>query len=54
VSCFLRDRDQFFHTYSAYGRGLDGLGSATSFLDLMPPGPLANGEHVRHHDAYDY
>ncbi|NEA68322.1 DUF899 domain-containing protein [Streptomyces sp. SID12488] len=58
VSCFLRDRDQVFHTYSAYGRGLDGLGSATSFLDLMPPGaPLATplgGEGVRHHDAYEY
>ncbi|GAA3892034.1 DUF899 domain-containing protein [Streptomyces lacrimifluminis] len=54
VSCFLRDRDQVFHTYSAYGRGLDGLGSATSFLDLMPLGAPGDSERVRHHDAYEY
>ncbi|ELP61907.1 DUF899 domain-containing protein [Streptomyces turgidiscabies] len=53
VSCFLRDRDRVFHTYSAYGRGLEGLGSAAGFLDLMPLGPDADGESVRHHDAYD-
>lgn len=53
VSCFLRDRDQVFHTYSAYGRGLDGLGSASSFLDLTALGTPAGGERVRHHDEYE-
>jgi predicted dithiol-disulfide oxidoreductase (DUF899 family) len=54
VSSLLQERDQVFHAYSAYGRGLDGLGSATSFLDLMPLEPSAGGERVRHHGAYEY
>ncbi|WP_369033667.1 DUF899 domain-containing protein [Streptomyces adonidis] len=53
VSCFLRERDQVFHTYSAYGRGLDGLGSATSFLDLMPLGTPDGHARVRRHDEYE-
>ncbi|MFI1352076.1 DUF899 domain-containing protein [Streptomyces sp. NPDC020898] len=53
VSCFLRDRDQVFHTYSAYGRGLDGLGSAGSFLALTALGTPVDGERVRHHDEYE-
>lgn len=53
VSCLLRERDQVFHTYSAYGRGLDGLGSATSFLDLMPWGTPGGHARVRRHDEYE-
>ncbi|MEU6543472.1 DUF899 domain-containing protein [Streptomyces sp. NPDC046859] len=69
LSCFLRDRDRVFHTYSTYGRGLDGLGSTTGFLDLTalgrqeeweePKGRAsafgapAGGEPVRYHDEYD-
>ncbi|KAA0931669.1 DUF899 domain-containing protein [Streptomyces apricus] len=69
VSCFLRDRDRVFHTYSTYGRGLDGLGSTTSFLDLTalgrqeewerPEGRAsalgapAGSERVRYHDEYE-
>ncbi|MFJ4683451.1 DUF899 domain-containing protein [Streptomyces sp. NPDC091377] len=34
LSSFLRDGDRILHTYSAYDRGLDGLGSTTSLLDL--------------------
>ncbi|GGT12561.1 DUF899 domain-containing protein [Streptomyces chromofuscus] len=69
VSCFLRDRDRVFHTYSTYGRGLDGLGSTTSFLDLTALGrqeewekPVgrasafgapAGSAAIRYHDEYE-
>ncbi|MFI1370595.1 DUF899 domain-containing protein [Streptomyces longwoodensis] len=70
VSCFLRDGDRVFHTYSTYERGLDGLGSTTSFLDLTalgrqeeweePAGRAsafgapAGSAQVRYHDEYDF
>ncbi|MFJ8532449.1 DUF899 domain-containing protein [Streptomyces sp. NPDC093591] len=69
VSCFLRDRDRVFHTYSTYERGLDGLGSTTGFLDLTalgrqeeweePQGRAsalgapAGSERIRYHDEYE-
>ncbi|MFF7311166.1 DUF899 family protein [Streptomyces sp. NPDC008137] len=69
LSCFLRDRDRVFHTYSTYERGLDGLGSTTSLLDLTALGRQeaweepkgrssalgapAGSERVRYHDEYD-
>ncbi|MFD5719836.1 MULTISPECIES: DUF899 domain-containing protein [unclassified Streptomyces] len=69
VSCFLRDRDHVFHTYSTYERGLDGLGSTTSLLDLTALGRReeweeprgrasalgapAGSERIRYHDEYD-
>jgi len=33
-SCFLRDGDRVFHTYSTYARGADQIGNAYSLLDL--------------------
>lgn len=69
VSCFLRERDRVFHTYSTYERGLDGLGSTNSLLDLTALGRQeeweeprgrasalgapAGSERVRYHDEYD-
>lgn len=69
LSCFLRDRDRVFHTYSTYERGLDGLGSTTSLLDLTalgrqeqwekPEGRAsalgapAGSEGIRYHDEYE-
>ncbi|MFF3486143.1 DUF899 domain-containing protein [Streptomyces sp. NPDC002701] len=69
VSCFLRDRERIFHTYSTFDRGLDGLGSTTSFLDLTalgrqeewerPEGRAsalgapAGSDRVRYHDEYE-
>ncbi|MEU9353013.1 DUF899 domain-containing protein [Streptomyces griseoloalbus] len=69
LSCFLRDGDQVFHTYATYDRGLDGLGSTTSLLDLTalgrqeeweePKGRAsalgapAGSERIRYHDEYD-
>ncbi len=33
-SCFLRDGDRIFHTYSTWARGSDTIGSSYSLLDL--------------------
>ncbi len=33
-SCFLKDGDRIFHTYSTWARGSDQIGSAYSLLDL--------------------
>ncbi|MGA4842637.1 DUF899 domain-containing protein [Streptomyces sp. G45] len=69
LSCFLRDGDRVFHTYSTFDRGLDGLGSTTSLLDLTalgrqedweePKGRAtafgapASGRPLRYHDEYE-
>ncbi|MGW2236085.1 DUF899 domain-containing protein [Streptomyces sp. NPDC001759] len=69
VSCFLRDGERVWHTYSTYGRGLDGLGSTTSLLDLTALGRQEEWEEpkgrasslgapvssarVRYHDEYE-
>ncbi|MFE0104354.1 DUF899 domain-containing protein [Streptomyces sp. NPDC059009] len=69
ISCFLRDGDRVFHTYATFARGLDGLGSTTSLLDLtalgrqeeweMPTGRAsglgapAGSPRVRYHDEYE-
>lgn len=34
VSCFLRDADEVFHTYSTWARGTDYVGNAYTLLDL--------------------
>jgi predicted dithiol-disulfide oxidoreductase (DUF899 family) len=38
VSCFLRDGDAVFHTYSTFGRGTEGLGDSYYLLDLTALG----------------
>ncbi|MFE9660549.1 DUF899 family protein [Streptomyces sp. NPDC005955] len=69
VSCFLRHGERLFHTYSTTERGLDGLGSTASLLDLTalgrqeeweePPGRgLGHGARdgggwLRYHDEYE-
>ncbi|MGW0204406.1 DUF899 domain-containing protein [Streptomyces sp. NPDC003233] len=55
VSCFLRDRDRVFHTYSVYDDGLDGLGTLAGLLDLTALGRSpAGSDRPRLHDEYDY
>ncbi|MER7186563.1 DUF899 domain-containing protein [Streptomyces hyaluromycini] len=54
ISCFLREHDRVFHTYSVYDRGLDGLGTTTSLLDLTALGRVPEGsDRVRYHDEYE-
>jgi predicted dithiol-disulfide oxidoreductase (DUF899 family) len=38
LSCFLRDGDRVFHTYSSYGRGAEMTGGSYYFLDLTALG----------------
>jgi predicted dithiol-disulfide oxidoreductase (DUF899 family) len=38
VSCFLREGDEIFHTYSTYARGTDYIGNAYTLLDLTALG----------------
>jgi predicted dithiol-disulfide oxidoreductase (DUF899 family) len=38
LSCFLRDGEQIYHTYSTFARGTDGLGGSYSLLDLTALG----------------
>ncbi len=47
ISCFLRDGDDVFHTYSTYGRGTDILGSAYSMLDLTALGRQEDWEEPK-------
>ncbi|HEX5407693.1 MAG TPA: DUF899 domain-containing protein [Pseudonocardiaceae bacterium] len=47
VSCFLRDGDRVFHTYSTYARGTDQLGSAYSWLDLTALGRSEDWEEPK-------
>ena len=38
VSCFLREGNAVFHTYSTFGRGTEGIGDAYGLLDLTALG----------------
>ncbi len=38
LSCFLRDGDAVFHTYSTFGRGTEAMGGAYAVLDLTALG----------------
>jgi predicted dithiol-disulfide oxidoreductase (DUF899 family) len=38
LSCFLRDGNRVFHTYSTFARGTDQIGNAYSILDLTAVG----------------
>jgi predicted dithiol-disulfide oxidoreductase (DUF899 family) len=37
LSCFLREGDCVYHTYSTYARGAEMLGGSYYFLDLFHP-----------------
>lgn len=64
LSVFLRVGEEIYHTYSAYGRGLDQLIGTYVYLDLTPYGrqeewedspqgwPQTSMFWVRHHDKY--
>jgi predicted dithiol-disulfide oxidoreductase (DUF899 family) len=46
-SCFLRDGDQVFHTYSTWARGTDILGSTYTLLDLTALGRQEDWEEPK-------
>jgi predicted dithiol-disulfide oxidoreductase (DUF899 family) len=54
---YKNEKEEIFHTYSTYSRGLDIFLGAYNFLDITPRGRneegLAHGmAWVRHHDRY--
>lgn len=55
LSVFVHDGDTVFHTYSAYGAGVDLLHGTDNYLDFTPRG-WHDGEAwrdwLRHHDKY--
>jgi len=46
-SCFLREGDDIFHTYSAYGRGTEYVGNAYTFLDMTALGRQEDWEEPK-------
>ncbi|TWV33381.1 DUF899 domain-containing protein [Streptomyces misionensis] len=55
LSCFLREHDRVFHTYSVHDTDLAELGSTTALLDLTALGrDPAGSEELRLHDEYDF
>jgi predicted dithiol-disulfide oxidoreductase (DUF899 family) len=46
-SCFLRDGDRIFHTYSTWARGADQIGSSYTLLDLTALGRSENWEEPK-------
>jgi predicted dithiol-disulfide oxidoreductase (DUF899 family) len=53
ISVFLREGDQVFHSYSAYGRGVDQLLGTYNYLDLTPLGRQRYVTEFPYHDAYN-
>jgi predicted dithiol-disulfide oxidoreductase (DUF899 family) len=47
MSCFLRDGDDVFHTYSTFGRGTEAIGGAYAFLDLTALGRQEDWEEPK-------
>jgi predicted dithiol-disulfide oxidoreductase (DUF899 family) len=52
MSAFALDDGVVYHTYSTYGRGLDGLWGMYSWLDRAPLGRNESGMWWRRHDEY--
>jgi predicted dithiol-disulfide oxidoreductase (DUF899 family) len=46
-SCFLREGDDIFHTYSAYSRGTEYVGNAYTFLDMTALGRQEDWEEPK-------
>jgi predicted dithiol-disulfide oxidoreductase (DUF899 family) len=46
-SCFLRDGDRVFHTYSAYARGTEAVGGTYYYLDLTALGRQEDWEEPK-------
>jgi predicted dithiol-disulfide oxidoreductase (DUF899 family) len=53
MSAFVLDDGVVYHTYSAYGRGLDGVWGMYQWLDRAPEGRNeSTGPWWRRHDEY--
>jgi predicted dithiol-disulfide oxidoreductase (DUF899 family) len=52
MSAFVLEDGVFYHTYSTYARGLDGLWGMYQWLDRAPRGRNERGAWWRRHDEY--
>ena len=52
VSAFALEDGMVHHTYSSYGRGVDGLWGMYQWLDRAPKGRNENAPWWRRHDEY--
>ena len=52
LSTFVLQDDAVYHTYSAYGRGVDAIWGMYQWLDRAPFGRNENGMWWRRHDEY--
>jgi predicted dithiol-disulfide oxidoreductase (DUF899 family) len=52
MSAFALENGVVYHTYSTYGRGLDGLWGMYQWLDRAPKGRNETGPWWRRHDEY--
>jgi predicted dithiol-disulfide oxidoreductase (DUF899 family) len=52
ISAFALEDGVVFHTYSAYGRGVDGVWGMYPWLDLAPLGRNESGMWWQRHDEY--
>jgi len=50
-SCFLREGDELFHTYSAFARGTEYVGNAYTFLDMTALGRQEDWEEPKGRSA---
>ncbi|MET1050482.1 MAG: DUF899 family protein, partial [Acidimicrobiales bacterium] len=53
VSAFVLEDGHVFHTYSTYGRGVDGIWGMYQWLDRAPLGRNEEGMWWRRHDEYE-
>jgi predicted dithiol-disulfide oxidoreductase (DUF899 family) len=54
ISCFLRDGDAVFHTYSTFARGTEAIGGAYAYLDLTALGRQEDWEEPKGRAADPY
>lgn len=47
LSCFLRDGDDIYHTYSTYARGMEYLGNGYTYLDMTALGRQESWEEPK-------
>jgi len=52
LSTFVLQDGEVYHTYSAYGRGVDGIWNMYQWLDRAPFGRNENGVWWKRHDEY--
>ncbi len=52
MSAFVLEDGVIYHSYSSYGRGVDGIWGAYSWLDRAPKGRNQTSFWWRHHDKY--